>query len=243
MASSSTAASAAPYNRQMFKCGLCNMSKPTHKRNNVEQHVWQHHSEQHGGNSNLHKYRAREHKSLVSPFIVPASLSSPSASPMPSAPSSTRESVASAGSSSSYKMPSYRRQASAQSVPRASPVQSRQEEYQYDNLQLKRIESDDTFNQVSFSKHQLSSGAQMLFGSNTEASVQRALAEMHFARVSNLKRGVSYTTSPVPSPILAVPTASTPYMLTPTSSSPLPYVPTCSSPSPMATGSGIWRPF
>src|SRR5689334_17581334 len=53
-----------------FECALCSGCKPT-KRNNVEQHVWQKHPKEHGGDSFLQKYRASEHKHLVARFVVP----------------------------------------------------------------------------------------------------------------------------------------------------------------------------
>jgi len=56
--------------KTMFSCSLCADYKPTLKRNNVEQHIWQHHPQQHGGNSYLHKYRAGEHKLMVARFVV-----------------------------------------------------------------------------------------------------------------------------------------------------------------------------
>jgi hypothetical protein len=63
-----------------YSCSLCAEYSPTTKRNNVEQHVWAHHSHVHGGNSQNLRYRAKEHKELVSPYVV---VTQPSPCPEP----------------------------------------------------------------------------------------------------------------------------------------------------------------
>lgn len=55
---------------KLYGCGVCSTFKPS-KRNNVEQHIWQKHSEQHGGESHMEKYRASKHKQIVAPFLRP----------------------------------------------------------------------------------------------------------------------------------------------------------------------------
>lgn len=54
----------------IFTCALCFGCKPTNKRTNVEQHIWSHHSEVHGGPAKVYKYRASQHKAIVAPYVI-----------------------------------------------------------------------------------------------------------------------------------------------------------------------------
>jgi hypothetical protein len=54
-----------------YSCSLCDDFDPTTKRNNVEQHIWAHHSNKHGrSDSQSLIYRAKEHKEVVAPYVV-----------------------------------------------------------------------------------------------------------------------------------------------------------------------------
>lgn len=51
-----------------YVCSLCTACRPT-KRSNIQSHIWMKHSNVHGGNSYLHRYRAQDHKHLVDAYV------------------------------------------------------------------------------------------------------------------------------------------------------------------------------
>lgn len=51
-----------------YVCSLCTACRPT-KRSNIQSHIWMKHSNVHGGNSFLHRYRAQDHKHLVDAYV------------------------------------------------------------------------------------------------------------------------------------------------------------------------------
>jgi hypothetical protein len=62
--------------KMTYLCSLCGVEyTPTTKRNNVEQHIWTNHGDVHGGNAKIFKYRASQHKQLVTQYVSTAAAS------------------------------------------------------------------------------------------------------------------------------------------------------------------------
>lgn len=219
-----------PYEKVLYNCSLCNNCTVTHKRNNVEQHIWQHHGDHHRGQNGVQKYRANEHKHLVAPFLQ---VYDPSNGRGHSVTELRRSTSSKSAHNNDRVVPHPHRQSSYELQCQSTLTNNNSDYYACRNMDS--LESlavcNNTSTRMSFSGtgHRqsscessagesvecfiqgLSSGARQFFASDADA-IQRAMADAHFERCCSVNSAQKYykychhgSLSAAVSPVMQVP--------------------------------------